>query len=331
MDREFQESFFCKQALVTGGAGFIGSALARRLLDLKAGVHVVDAMEPETGANPFNLADISSQFTFTQADVRDEAAMRPLLRGKDYIFNLAGLSSHVGGMQDPVKDLEVNALAQIKLLEACRAVNPEGRIVFASTRQVYGRAGRLPVTETASIAPVDYNGVSKYAGELYHFLAHRIYNLWTTTLRLTNTYGPRMRVKDARQTFIGFWLRLLLDGKPIPVFGRGDQVRDFNYVDDAVNAFLLCASNPIAKGKTYNLGAKPISVLKVAELLISLNGGGAYTITSYPSERAAIEIGDYAGDYSRIHKELGWEPSVSIEDGLRQSLEFYRVHKASYW
>lgn len=330
-DRKIRESFYGKRVLVTGGFGFIGSVLTRRLLDLNANVQVVDAMIPETGANPFNLVDINSQIAFTQADVRDEAAMRPLLRGQDYVFNLAGLSSHIGGMHDPVNDLEVNALAQIKLLESCRAINPDARIIFASTRQVYGRAGCLPVAETTPVSPVDYNGVSKLAGELYHFLAHRIYDLWTTTLRLTNTYGPRMRVRDARQTFVGLWLRLLLDGKPIPVFGRGDQIRDFNYVDDVVNAFLLCASNPMAKGRTYNLGANPISLLKLAELLISLNEGGEYTFTSYPSERAAIEIGDYAGDYSRIHEELGWEPLVSLEEGLLQSLEFYRVHKAHYW
>jgi nucleoside-diphosphate-sugar epimerase len=234
-------------------------------------------------------------------------------------------------MHDPVSDLEVNALAQLRLLEACRTLNPGVKIIFTSTRQVYGRVEKLPVEESTPVSPADYNAVSKIAGELYHFLAHRIYDLWTTNLRLTNTYGPRMRVRDARQTFIGLWLRLLLDGKPIPVFGRGDQLRDFNYVDDVVDAFLLCASNPTAKGKTYNLGANPISLLKLAELLISLNGSGAYSLTPYPSERAAIEIGDYAGDYSRIREELGWEPSVSLEDGLRWSLEFYRAQKVNYW
>jgi UDP-glucose 4-epimerase len=330
-DREIQESFYGKRVLVTGGFGFIGSALTRRLLDLNANVQVVDAMIPETGANPINLADVSARFAFTQADVRDEATMRPLLLGQDCVFNLAGLSSHVGGMHDPVGDLEANALAQIRLLETCRIVNPSVRIIFASTRQVYGRVLGLPVGETTPVAPVDYNGVSKLAGEFYHFLAHRIYGLWTTNLRLTNTYGPRMRVKDARQTFIGSWLRLILDGERIPVFGRGDQIRDFNYVEDVVDAFLLCASNPVATGKTYNLGSSPISLLKLAELLISLNGGGAYSLIPYPSERAAIEIGDYAGDYSLIHEDLGWEPLVSLEDGLLRSLEYYRAHKAHYW
>lgn len=329
--REIQEAFNGKRALVTGGCGFVGSALTRALLDAQADVHVADAMLPGTGANPFNLADVGARIAFTQADMRDDAAMKRLLHDKDFVFNLAGLSSHVGGMRDPAGDLEVNALAQLRLLEACRAVNPGARIVFAGTRQVYGRAARLPVAETAPVSPVDYNGVSKLAGELYHFLAHRIYGLWTTTLRMTNTYGPRMRARDARQTFLGHWLRLLLTGRRIPIFGRGDQLRDFNYVEDVADAFLLCASNPVAKGKTYNLGAAPICLTELAELLIALNGGGSYSLIPFPPERAAIEIGNYAGDYSLIQKELGWEPSVSLADGLSRSLEFYRANQAHYW
>jgi len=328
---EIQEAFAGKRVLVTGGFGFIGSNLVLRLLELNAEVDVIDAMLPETGANPFNLADVRARINFVRVDVRDGAKMTSLLRGKDYVFNLAGLSSHIGGMRDPVGDLEVNALAQLRLLETCRAVNPNVRIVFAGTRQVYGRVERLPVGETTPVSPVDYNGVSKLAGEFYHLLANRIYGLWTTSLRMTNTYGPRMRVRDAHQTFIGFWLRLILDGERIPVFGSGDQTRDFNYVEDVVDAFLYCASHSSAKGKVYNLGAKPISLSGLAELLISLNGGGSYSLSPYPSDRAAIDIGDYAGDYSRIHEELGWEPSTSIEEGLARSLDFYRAHKMHYW
>jgi nucleoside-diphosphate-sugar epimerase len=294
-------------------------------------VEVIDAMLPGTGANPFNLADTLNRINFTKVDVRDIPKMKSLLQRKDFLFNLAGLSSHLGGMRSPVEDLEVNALAQLHLLELCREVNPDIRIVFAGTRQVYGRANQFPVGEDAHVFPVDYNGVSKLAGELYHIICNQIYGLWTTSIRITNTYGPRMRVKDANQTFIGLWIRLVLEGVPLTVFGTGEQVRDFNHINDVVDAFLLSATNPIARGKVYNLGASPVRLRDLADLLIFLNGSGSYTLKPFPPDRLAIDIGDYAGDFSKIHRELGWQPVTSLENGLQETLEFYRLNKAHYW
>jgi UDP-glucose 4-epimerase len=328
---DLRNYFTGKRVLITGGFGFIGSNLVRRLVNLNAKVDVVDSLAPETGSNPYNLADIINRISFTNADIRDAAKMKPLLRRKDFLFNLAGQSSHIGGMQTPIQDLEVNALAQLQLLETCREVNPEIQIVFAGTRQVYGRAGQLPVNEVAAVDPVDFNGVSKLAGELYHILSHRIYGLRTSSLRMINTYGPRMRVKDARQNFIGLWIKLILDGKKIPVFGTGQQIRDLNYVEDVVDAFLACAINPAAKGKIYNLGATPIKLVDLANLLITINGSGSYSVKPFPTELLAIDIRDYTGDYSKIRDELGWQPQTRLGDGIRKTLAYYHSNKEHYW
>src|SRR5688572_17121410 len=229
-----------KRALITGGLGFIGSNLARRLASWGAEVSVVDSNNPETGANLYNLADVRRTIDITQADIRDHIKMKALLKGKDFLFNLAGLSSHLGAMQGPIEDLEVNALAQLKILELCMESNQDIRMVFAGTRQVYGAGNSLPVNERAPVSPIDYNGVSKLAGELYHLICNRAYGMWTSSLRMTNTYGPRMRVRDARQTFIGFWIRLLLEDRPFSVYETGQQIRDFNYVEDVIDAMILC-------------------------------------------------------------------------------------------
>jgi UDP-glucose 4-epimerase len=320
-----------KRVLVTGGLGFIGSHLAARLVDWEAEVSIVDNLSVETGANMFNIAGIEDKVHVTIADIRDTSRMSALIREKAFLFNLAGLLSHVGGMHAPVTDLEVNALVPLQILELCRELNPKIRIVFAGTRQVYGRARTLPVNEDACISPVDYNGVSKLAGELYHMISNRVYNLWTTSIRMTNTYGPHMRIKDSHQTFIGWWIRLLMEERALEIFGNGKQIRDPNHVEDVVDALLLSAIKPKAKGKIYNLGGEPINLIQLANLLIELNGSGSYRLRPFPRERLAIDIRDYVGDYSRIQSELGWQPKTDLRVGLKQTIAFYRQNKDHYW
>jgi UDP-glucose 4-epimerase len=331
LNPDLQDEIAGKRALITGGMGFIGSNLARRLVGCGVEVSVIDSNNPETGANSYNLADIQYKVDINLGDIRDRAKMKTLIKGRDFLFNLAGLSSHLGAMHGPIEDLEVNALAQLKILELCRETNQDVRMVFAGTRQVYGIGNSLPVNELAPADPIDYNGVSKLAGELYHILSNRIYGMWTSSLRMTNTYGPRMRVRDARQTFIGLWIRLLLEDRPFSVYEPGEQIRDFNYVEDVVDALILCVINPVARGKLYNLGGEPVSLLEAADLLIDLHEGGTYTIDPFPAERLKIDIKDYAGDYSRIKTDLGWEPATSLREGLQQTLEFYRIHRQYYW
>ncbi len=320
-----------KNVLITGGVGFIGSNLARTLVSLGANVLLVDSLIPKYGGNLANIAPIREQVRLNIADVRDEHGLRYLVQNQDVIFNLAGQVSHTDSMVDPYADLEINARSQLSLLEACRHGNADASIVFASTRQIYGRPQYLPVDEAHPLQPVDVNGINKTAGEMYHIVYHNVYGLKTVSLRLTNTYGPHMRVKDARQTFLGWWLRQLIEGQPLKIYGDGRQFRDFNYVDDVVVALLLAAAEEQANGQIYNLGApEAVSLLALAELMIDLYGRGSYEIIPFPEDRRRIDIGDYQGDYGKISRGLGWEPQVSLRDGLSRTLAFYDKHLENY-
>ena len=327
-----RDNFAGKSILITGGLGFIGSNLARALVDQGANVTLADSLIPLYGGNIFNIDDIRDKVTVNVCDVRDSFAMAYLLQGKDYLFNLAGQTSHMDSMSDPQTDLDINANAQLSILEACRKVNPEIKIVFASTRQLYGKPEYLPVDERHPIRPVDVNGINKLAGEWYHLLYNNVYGIRACALRLTNTYGPGMRVKDARQTFLGIWVRLLIEGKSIKVFGDGLQLRDFNYVDDCVEALLLAGASDIANGKVYNLGSKEVVGLKaLAEMMVELGYGGDFELIAFPPERKAIDIGDYYSDFSLITKELGWQPKIGLKEGLIRSIDYYQKNYRHYW
>lgn len=323
--------FSGKNILITGGLGFIGSNLARHLVAQGANVLLVDSLIPEYGGNLFNIAGIEDAVRVNISDVRDEHSMRYLVQGKDYLFNLAGQTSHIDSMKDPYTDLEINCRAQLSILEACRKYNPTIKVVFASTRQIYGKPDYLPVDENHLLRPVDVNGINKMAGEWYHILYNNVYGIRACALRLTNTYGPRMRVKDARQTFLGIWIRLVVEGKPFEVWG-GEQLRDFTYGDDAVNALLAAALQEEANGEIFNLGGEPVVSLKeLADLLIEANdGNGSYTIRSFPEDRKRIDIGDYYSDDQRIRTRLNWKPQVPLLEGLKHSLAFYREHLQHY-
>jgi UDP-glucose 4-epimerase len=320
------------KVLITGGLGFIGSNLARTLVTQGAQVTLVDSLIPQYGGNPFNIEGIRDKVTVNVCDVRDPFAMAYLLQGKDYMFNLAGQTSHMDSMSDPQTDLDINASAQLSILEACRKANPGIKIVFASTRQLYGKPDYLPVDEKHPIRPVDVNGINKLAGEWYHLLYNNVYGIRACALRLTNTYGPGMRVKDARQTFLGIWVRLLLEGKPIKVFGDGLQLRDFNYVDDCVEALLLAGASDRANGKVFNLGSTEVVDLKaLAEMMVGLGYGGAFELIPFPPERKSIDIGDYYSDFSLITQEIGWTPKINLQEGLKRTMAYYQTHQASYW
>jgi UDP-glucose 4-epimerase len=324
------ETFRGKRAIITGGLGFIGSALAHRLVSLGAKVTLVDSLIPEYGGNLFNIAGLEDQLKVNISDVRDEYSMRYLVQGQDYLFNLAGQTSHMDSMKDPYTDLEINCRAQLSILEACRKCNPSIKVVFASTRQFYGRPEYLPVDERHLLRPADVNGVNKMAGESFHILYNNVYGIKACALRLTNTIGPRMRVKDARQTFLGVWVRLLIEGTPFEVWG-GEQLRDFTFVDDAVEAFLLAAASDETNGQIFNLGGdQVVNLQKLAELLVHANGGGEYCVRAYPPERKSIDIGDYYADFTRIRSVLGWQPTVPLPEALERTLAFYRRHLDKY-
>ena len=320
------------RVLITGGLGFIGSNLARRLVMAGAKITLVDSLIPQYGGNQFNIHDFREKVTVNITDVRDAHAIAHLVQAQDYLFNLAGQTSHLDSMMDPKTDLDINAGAQLSILEACRKHNPNIRVLFASTRQLYGKPEYLPVDEKHPIRPVDVNGINKLAGEWYHLLYNNVYGIRACALRLTNTYGPGMRVRDARQTFLGVWIKNIIQGKPIQVFGDGQQRRDFNYIDDVVDALLIAATHENAAGKVFNLGSTEVIRLKdLAAMLVRLHGSGKYEFVPFPLERKAIDIGDYYSDFSKISNELGWMPTVSLEAGLRTTLEYFVRHGQQYW
>lgn len=326
MSHEFNDA----NVLITGGLGFIGSTLAHRLHSLGARVTVVDNLMPQYGGNRFNVAGLENDLDVHIKDVRDIDTMESLIRGKQFIFNLAGQSSHMDSMTDPYTDLEINCHAQLSILQLCRKVNPEAIIVFASTRQIYGKPDYLPVDEKHLLRPVDVNGINKMAGEWYHILYNNVYGIRSCALRLTNTIGPRMRVKDARQTFLGVWIKQLVEEKAFEVWG-GEQLRDFTFGEDAVDAFLAAAADERAYGKIFNLGGDRVVSLKdLAELLLEANEGGSFTVKTFPADRKKIDIGDFYADYSSITETLGWIPKTPLPLALKRTLDYYRHNLEKY-
>lgn len=321
------------RALVTGGLGFIGSHLAARLVTLGAEVTIVDSLLPEYGGNLHNVREISDDVRINLSDIRDPWSIRALVRDQDYIFNLAGQVSHLDSMEDPETDLDINCKAQLSLLEACRRINPDAKVIFAASRQQYGRPQFVPVTEAHPLVPVDVNGINLIAGESYHLLYDAVYGIRAVSLRLTNTYGPHLLMKHGRQGFITVFIRRALEGEDLQVFGDGEQLRDFTYVADAVDAFLTTALTPEAYGRALNVGGiEPVSLFAVAELCQQVaNEGGAVHKTPWPPERAKIDIGSIYVDDAQLRTLTGWAPQVGLREGLEETFAFYREYGAHYW
>ncbi len=317
--------------MITGGAGFIGSNLARQLALLGADTLIVDSLIPEYGGNLFNLHGIEDRVRLNIADVRMQSSMEALVRDRDVIFNLAGQVSHIDSMQDPYTDLEINCRAQLSILEACRKYNRQVRVVFAGTRQVYGRPDYLPVDEKHLVRPADINGVNKAAGEYYHLLYNNVFDVRACSLRLTNVYGPRQLIKHNRQGFIGWFIRLALEGAEIQVFGDGTQLRDFVYVDDAADAFLRAGANGACDGEVLNVGGdETVSLRDLVRVLVEIAGSGSVRFVEWPADKKRIDIGSFYSDSSRFRGITGWRPRVTLEEGLRQTLAFYRKHYKEY-
>jgi nucleoside-diphosphate-sugar epimerase len=317
-----------QKVFVTGAAGFLGSNLCHALAGKGAKVTALDGFLFGGGANPRNLdgADVE----FVRGDIR-ELDLRPLCEGAAVIFNLAAQTSHMGGQNDPLADIAVNAVAQVRLIQAAREAAPDAVVVHASTRQFYGRVEKLPVDENQPVAPPDANGVSKFAGEQYWMLEHRVRGRPVVSLRLTNCYGPRLRIRDARQTFLGIWIRCVLENRPFEVWG-GDQLRDLTYVDDVTEAFLAAAEHPDCHGRIFNIGGSPpASLHELAEMVVRLSGGtGHYVTRDFPADRARIDIGSYHADDAAFRTASGWRPQTSLEEGIGRTLDWYRTRLADY-
>lgn len=326
-----KNNFHGKLVLITGGLGFIGSALAHELVKLGAVVTILDSLIPEFGGNMHNIKGISSKVSLNISDMRDSTSLDVLVRDKDYIFHLAGQVSHGDSMRDPKTDLEVNCVSTMNLVESCRHHNPDVHLIYTSTRQVYGIPQSLPVTESHPVNPIDVNGINKLAGEYYHILYDKIYGLRSSVLRLTNTYGPRQQIRNNRQGFIGIFIRQALKGETIKIFGDGNQVRDFNYIDDVVHALLLVAGNEKCYGNIYNLGSqKNYSLIQFVKILKEISGV-KFEIVPFPDDKKIIDIGDYYGDYSFFAKDTGWSPKVDLIEGITRTTDFYNRYQEEYW
>jgi UDP-glucose 4-epimerase len=328
-----------RRCVVTGGLGFIGANLALTLAASGADVTVIDARVPRHGANPYNLVpdgdavDVDARIAVIEADIGDTD--RPDLRdasvAADVVFNLAGQVSHVDSMEDPQFDLEVNTTSQFRYLELLRRENPSATVVYTSTRQIFGKPRYLPVDEAHPVAPVDVNGITKYATEQLHLLYHDVYGLRSTAVRLTNVFGPRQRLRDDLQGFLPIFIRRALADEPISVFGDGEQERDCLYVDDVVDCLVLAATVPDAAGEIFNVGNdERLSLGAIADAVVAAAGAGRVEHVPWPPDRDAIDIGSYFGDSSKAKRVLGWEPRTSFADGIARTLAFYRARAPWY-
>ena len=320
-----------RHVMITGGLGFIGSNLARHLVDLGARVLLVDSLIADYGGNLFNIDGITDRVRVNVADIRQQSTMNYLVRDRDVIFNLAGQVSHIDSMRDPYTDLEINCRSQLTVLEACRNHNPKVKVVFAGTRQVYGRPASLPVDESHLVRPTDVNGINKAAGEYYHLVYNNVFRVRACSLRLTNVYGPRQLIKHNRQGFIGWFIRRAIENEPIQIYGDGSQLRDFVYVDDAADAFLRAGASDACNGDVFNVGGdKPISHTELAALLVSVAGSGSVQHVDWPPDKKTIDIGSFVADSTKFKRATGWTPAVPLADGLRDTIAFYRRHFDQY-
>ena len=331
MSQDYRDFYRGRRVLVTGGLGFIGSNLARHLVDLGADVLLVDSLLPDYGGNLFNIAGIENRLRVNIADVRQSTTMNYLVRDREVIFNLAGQVSHIDSMRDPHTDLEINCRGQLTILEACRQHNPATKVVYAGTRQIYGRPDRLPVDETHLVRPTDINGINKAAGEYYHLVYNNVFNVRACSLRLTNVYGPRQLIRNNRQGFIGWFIRLAIEGKEIQIYGDGSQIRDFVHVDDVADAFLRAGANDACNGDVFNVGgSEPIAHRDLVKLLLEESGRGSMKFVEWPDDKRKIDIGSFYSDSSKFTRVAGWKPAVGLRQGLKQTLAYYREHLDKY-
>ena len=331
MTVDHREFYRGRAVMITGGLGFIGSNLARQLVTLGANVLLVDSLIPDYGGNLFNIDGIADRVRVNVADVRQQSTMNYLVRDRDVIFNLAGQVSHIDSMRDPYTDLEINCRSQLTVLEACRNHNPRVKVVFAGTRQVYGRPRSLPVDETHLVQPTDVNGINKAAGEYYHLVYNNVFGVRACSLRLTNVYGPRQLVRHNRQGFIGWFIRLAVEDKTIQIYGDGSQLRDFVYVDDAADAFLRAGAADACNGEVFNIsGDPPVSHRDLTTLLIDRAGSGSVRYVDWPAEQKAIDIGSFYADSAKFTRTTGWTPTVTLAEGLSRTVAFYRQHLDHY-
>lgn len=328
-----------KNILITGGLGFIGSNLAIKLVELGADVTIIDALISQYGGNLYNIEPIKDRVKVVRGDIREKKVIDKMIKDKDIIFNLAGTLSHIDSMTDPMTDLEINCRAQLSLLESVRNYNPKVKIVFAGTRNQYGKAKYLPVDENHPQEPTDINGINNIAAEKYHLMYTSVYGIKTVSLRMTNTFGPRHQMKHPRQGVLNWFIRQILDGDVVRLYGDGKQIRDVNYIDDVVSALLIVGKSKKGWGEAYNLGGTPISLLEFIKKTIKIvksiqddvRHSSNIVLEPFPSDRRRIEVGDYIASWKKMKKTYGWKPIITLENGIKRTVNYYLKFKKYYW
>jgi UDP-glucose 4-epimerase len=324
--------FSGKKVLITGGLGFIGSNLSIRLVNLGADVTLVDNMMPRQGGNLFNVSEIAGRVHINFSDVRNGLSMDYLVKEQDYIFHLAGQVNHVESVRNPIQDLDINCRGTLVLLESCRKFNRGARIIFAGTRGEYGKSVKLPVAEDHPTNPKGIYAVTNLTAEKMVLVYRDIHGIEGTCLRITNTYGQRHQMQHDEFGVVNWFIRKAIDGEMIPVFGDGRIIRDFLHVDDLVRCLLKVASSDMAYGDVFNVGTGiPTSFLDLAKVIVEVAKTGSYAFTEFTQERKEVEPGDYYTDISKIKGMLGWEPQVTLREGLESTIQFYRKYKVHYW
>jgi UDP-glucose 4-epimerase len=320
------------RALVTGGCGFIGSNIVHALDALGCEVTVIDSLEPDQGGNMFNLCGLEGKVDVRVSDIRDAAAVADAVRGRDFVFNTAAIVSHLNSLESPFEDVDVNVRGTLVLLEGIRQHAPEATVIHASTRSVYGVIKSTPVSEDHPMLPPEVNSANKAVADLYHYAYYVAHGMNTISMRLTNTFGPRALAAHHRQGFMNWFIRLAVEGGTFRLYGDGSQVRDLDYIDDTVRAMLLAAITPGLAGEALNIGSgTPVSLKEIAEALIEISGHGRLEYVPFPDDAKRIEIGDYVADTTKIRERLGWQPQVSMREGLKRSVGYYRAYKEHYW
>jgi UDP-glucose 4-epimerase len=331
-NQNIMATFKGKNILVTGGAGFMGSNLVIALVRAGAIVTVLDNMSPQQGGNLFNLQPVKDKITIDFSDIRDTLAVNQLVKGKDYIFHLARQTDHILSQTDPFPDIDINVRGTAILLEACKKYNPTVRLIYTGTRGQYGPAVKLPVSETAPTNPRGIYEITNLTAEKMVKVYNDVHNIRSICLRLTNIYGPRAQMKSNHYGVVNWFVRLVIDGQTIPVYGDGNLKRDFLYIDDAIEAMLRCSLTEKCYGEIINIGRDdPETFKELAEILVRVAKSGSWKFTPFSPERKAQEPGDFVSDITKIRKLTGWRPKTSLHNGLKKTIAFYRKNKTHYW
>lgn len=317
--------------LITGGAGFLGSSLAHTLVSRGAHVTIVDALLPLYGGNLFNLDGIADQIEFVEGDIRDQDIMNTLVTGKDVIYNFAAQVSYIDSKNQPFLDLDINGKGHMTVVEAVRQHAPSARILFSSSRMVYGKILTTPVAETHPTDPLSLYGIHKLLGEKYYRYYAYTFGMDTVSVRIPNPYGPRQQMKHNKYSIIGWFVRQAMEDKTITIFGDGNQERDYLYVDDIVDAFLELTQHGVS-GEVYNIGThERVTFGAMVDAVLREVGSGKKEYVPWPENYEKNETGNYIADTTKIEQITNWKPSVSLEEGIHRMVGYYQKNKSQYW